>query len=387
MSGLDAQQPDRSQENPQEKEIAPTASHSSPASSPLSALRHPDTEQEPREENSLALETGWDELVDVARHCPSPHNVQPWRIEPTGENTANLYIDGSRTFPWTDHTGSFILSSMKMFTTTLGMVAQNSGLKLNVAVEDVTEIDMQAPRSLFATLELEPSPGVTAHSFSNTDIQKRKTSRKPNLERPVPDEVIAEVREIVESHGYSLVTTDDQKLIDTVLRRDIRALFHDLNHREYFSELKPYLKLGAEENTRDGLHYKAMELPRWEYALMKYMPWSLNLPIFSGIAEGLYRRNLGHAQHMGFISGEFWEREDSLKAGEMMINMWMTLSKHDVHLHPFGNLVTNTDARADIEQAVGIEKMWFVFRFGYTDTPRKSQRLPLDELILPGEVS
>lgn len=33
----------------------------------------------------------------VARHAPSPHNVQPWRVKLISDDCAELFIDGART--------------------------------------------------------------------------------------------------------------------------------------------------------------------------------------------------------------------------------------------------------------------------------------------------
>lgn len=329
-----------------------------------------------------ALAVSWEQLIDTARHCPSPHNVQPWRIQVLDDRSANLYVDGTRTFPWTDRTGSFILSAMTMFTTMLEMTARNRGVQLTAEVQDVNKLDLRDPLSLFAKLELEPKEGLAPAAFTDDELLKRKTSRQPNLSRPLPDQVMSDVKELVRSHGYDLTITADQRTINRTINRDIGTLFHDLNHRPYFSELKPYIKLGAKERELDGLHFEAMNLPRIQLGIMKYAPWALTLPGVRDLSAWMYRRQLGHCEGLGFVCGDFWEREASLKAGSMLINTWLTLSRHNLHIHPFGNLVTNLNARRDIEKMLGIEKMWLVFRVGFTNDPVKSNRLPVGNILV-----
>jgi len=66
----------------------------------------------------------------------------------------------------------------------------------------------------------------------------------------------------------------------------------------------------------------------------------------------------------------------------MLLDTWLELSRNGLHLHPFGNLVTNTDARREIETLMGIEKLWFVFRLGYTEPPEKSMRLSMERIVV-----
>lgn len=358
---------------------APSAGQSARQEASLAPASERAPEQDSRP--ALELET-WRELVDIARHCPSPHNCQPWLIQPVDAGTAHLLIDGKRTFPWTDSTGSFVISAMNMFTAYLGAAAQNRGLALRKELADLGAIDMQAPRSRFATLSLSVSDNPEPSRYADADLMKRKTSRKENLPIPMPPEILAEVEQIVKKHGHTLVTTSDQAVIDKVIRRDIQALMHDINHKQYFGELKPYLKLGSKERTPDGLHYEAMNLPWLHMAALKYCPWAVKLPFVGKLVEGNYRGQLGHCERLGFISGDFWDRKDSLKAGDMLIESWLELSANNLHIHPFGNLVTNREARSDIEKLMGIEKLWFVFRVGYTDSPVKSQRRGVDNLIV-----
>jgi hypothetical protein len=94
----------------------------------------------------------------------------------------------------------------------------------------------------------------------------------------------------------------------------------------------------------------------------------------------VYRSQLGHCEHIAIVSGKFWRREDSLDAGRMLVDLWLTLSSHGIFIHPFGNLVTNREARAEIESLTGVKGMWFVCRFGYTDEPEESNRLSIPEI-------
>src|SRR5580704_19497036 len=72
----------------------------------------------------------WWTLLETAIQTPSPHNVQPWRIRLISEREAELYIDGERTLPKEDTTGSFILSAMGMFVEAVALLAAPQGFGL-----------------------------------------------------------------------------------------------------------------------------------------------------------------------------------------------------------------------------------------------------------------
>lgn len=328
----------------------------------------------------------WHEVIDIARHCPSPHNVQPWKIELLDQGIAKLYIDGTRTFPWTDHSGSFIVSSMSMFLACLEFSAHNRGLAIDIEYGDIANLQLRDALSHFATLQLRPLEEADASRFatvySDQELLNRKTSRKENLHKPIAEEAINRISELTRNFGYEFHLTQDQVTINKVLACDIKALFSDLNHQQYFGELKPYIKLGQKESTFDGLHFDAMNLHKFQLALMKHLPVLLKTPIFSGLAAAIYRKQLGHCQSLAFVCGDFWDREGALVSGQMLIRMWLELSKMDLRVHPFGNLITNQEARKNIEELVGIKNVWFVFRMGYTDEPVKSNRLPLDQILI-----
>jgi hypothetical protein len=88
---------------------------------------------------------------------------------------------------------------------------------------------------------------------------------------------------------------------------------------------------------------------------------------------------------MAWVSGKFWKPGDAVAAGKFLIRFWLELTRRGLYLHPFGNLVTNTKARAAFEKLTGSRDIWFVFRIGYTDEPPESYRLPLEAVLIKGE--
>ena len=66
----------------------------------------------------------WRTILEVAQRAPSPHNVQPWKVLITSEQTCEVYVDEARTLPKEDVTGSFITSGMVMYLEVMRYAAQ-----------------------------------------------------------------------------------------------------------------------------------------------------------------------------------------------------------------------------------------------------------------------
>jgi hypothetical protein len=129
--------------------------------------------------------TVWHELLSVAIHAPSPHNVQPWRVRIINDNESELYIDSSRTLPKEDVTGSFIICAMGMFIEALTILAARKSYKLHFELltepAEVASAILQSSKVRlipFAklTLNLNPS-GSTEGSYDESLFLKRRTSR------------------------------------------------------------------------------------------------------------------------------------------------------------------------------------------------------------------
>lgn len=323
----------------------------------------------------------WRKLVDVARHCPSPHNVQPWIIQVLDGGKAHLCISGSRTFPDTDRTGSFIISALAMFAWTLKQTAANAGFELDVILSDLDSLELQSPLSIYAQLELRHQPELSPSQFTDQALISRKTSRKPNHKKPVPEALTEKIQKIAESFGQTIVTTTDQETISRNLDRNIMALFTEMNDPHYFGELKPLLHLGRSEAHQDGLNAAIMNLSQVQWAVFKNFPQLVQVPILTKAIGTTYRSQLGHCQELAFVSGKFWDRNDAVESGEMLIQIWIALSEENVFIHPFGNLVTHQESRANVEREMGICDLWFVFRYGYTDDPLNANRLPVESIL------
>ena len=64
------------------------------------------------------------------------------------------------------------------------------------------------------------------------------------------------------------------------------------------------------------------------------------------------------------------------------MRFWLELARENLYIHPFGNLVTNLQARARVGELTQIDDIWLVFRIGYTNEPPRSLRRSANEVLL-----
>ncbi|MBD0333527.1 MAG: hypothetical protein ICV66_12825 [Chitinophagaceae bacterium] len=80
--------------------------------------------------NNFSNDKIWIDLIDYARWCPSPHNVQPWKMKIISATEAHLYYDPSRVPFVVDSHTSFTTVGMGMFVECLNIAANSVAYKI-----------------------------------------------------------------------------------------------------------------------------------------------------------------------------------------------------------------------------------------------------------------
>ena len=154
----------------------------------------------------------WWTLLETALQTPSPHNVQPWRIRLVSEREAELYIDGNRTLPKEDVTGSFILSAMGMFIEAIALLAAPRGVSLEYELShppqwytDTILHDNRSDLLPFARLQL--SSGSPQESpYPESLFLKRSTSRINFWPTPIGETASTDFDRVSHSLGTAVRT-------------------------------------------------------------------------------------------------------------------------------------------------------------------------------------
>ena len=345
----------------------------------------------------------WKTLLETAIHAPSPHNVQPWRVQILSDERADLLIEKRRTLPKEDPTGSFIILTMGLFLEALRILAANRSFKLHYELYQAPsqftpehiakaagELLPFARLSLSRDEEAGEADAVPPKTLGNSGYDDdslfltRRTSRISLLPQRVPDEAVQALSNLAREWGQKYEQVSVPETVDRILERNIDALFADLNAPAYRDEIVEWFRFSdrASRHTRDGLDYRCMNTSRLSFWLAARFPKLMQLPIIRPILQSIYRRQLGIVPTIGMLAGPFWEPESAFETGRFLMHFWLELAKRNLYIHPFGNLVTNKRAAEWCREAMGISDIWLIFKIGFSKVPPQSYRRSVEEVLV-----
>jgi hypothetical protein len=332
----------------------------------------------------------WQEILGTARYAPSPHNVQPWRVSLISDDEAELFIDGARTLPNEDHTGSFLLSAMGMFLEAISLLAAPHEMSLEVRIPHSAEwyaeqISRRDHTALirFASLRLVPS-AHTSSPYPPSLFLTRRTSRISLQPAPVPESSITALAQLAATWGHQYTHITAGTDIEQILEQNIRAVFNDMNVAPYHDEITSWFRFTdrSAKAHKDGLDWRCMNLSKAEFWLSARTPKLLLFPPTRLLLKRRYRKQLGVVPSVGILSGDFFHIENAVHSGRFLLRFWMEVARLGLYLHPYGNLVTNPQASAWLEQKTGVSKIWLVFKLGFSDEPPLSYRRSVDDILI-----
>jgi hypothetical protein len=92
---------------------------------------------------------------------------------------------------------------------------------------------------------------------------------------------------------------------------------------------------------------------------------------------------------IGWIQGVYVTPEDWVRAGIVMIRLWLIVTKHGYFWHPYGSVITSENARQNMikylnigDEQRGSHMVWLLLRLGRSAEPPVSERLPLEDVLL-----
>jgi len=335
----------------------------------------------------------WRQIFDVARTTPSPHNVQPWRIKFISDDTAELYIDGTRTLPDEDHTGSFLLSAMGMFLEATELAASQHGVSVDARLPRSAEwfAERIANRDdrgliLFAYLRMFPDPEAVP-VYPPSLFLSRRTSRLSLHPDPVPASSVEVLTQLAMEWGHRYTHVSDAAVIEEMLTHNIHAVFTDMNVPAYRDEITKWFRFTdhSAQKHKDGLDWRCMNLSRLEFWLSARMSRVLLFAPTRAFLLRRYRKQLGNVPCIGILSGEFFDVPNAVRSGRFLLRFWLDLSRLGLYLHPYGNLVTNKAAATWLKRETGVSNAWLIFKLGFSEPPPASYRRTLDEILVASD--
>jgi hypothetical protein len=336
---------------------------------------------------AAATTSAWEEILRYARRYASPHNSQPIKLRVEGAR-AELFYDLELGLPAESYGIPFGSVCAGVFIETVSIAAHALGYRVAEAL-DYTPMDFSRGDRLhpLGTLTLEPAGKID--DLHPRLLLERRTSRLPYARRPVPAAALDEARREAAERGHMVAGTSDGRLVDRIVRLNQQTLFYDLENPDVRAEIQSWLRYSERDarTTGDGLSARCLALPGPLMRLFMGNYWIWKLPVMGTVLRYVYLRSMRGVTQVGWIKGPFSDEREYTDAGRTLLRIWLVLTRHGLHLHPFGSVITNPRAHPELVEIVGEEEnadiIWMLFRVGYSRRPPESHRRDLGEMRLP----
>ena len=305
----------------------------------------------------------------AALHAPSVFNTQPWRWQITGE-TLELYADRDRALRATDPGGRLLMLSCGAALHHARVAIEAAGWATNVErLPDGNDADLLA-RITIIGLSL---PDRQAERMAAA-IAKRRTDRRAFSDRTVPEQLLIQLRQIVEAEGAYLhvVRRDQMPMLATSTSRAADA---ETNDPAYRAELEHWTN--RPEGSGDGVPTATAVQPAPRRVPVRdYAPGGR-----AGLAAG-EDFDLGAAYVVLF--GLTDQPTELLRGGEAMSALLLTATADGLATAPLSDTIEVEWPRRLLRDLLAdVGEPYLVIRLGYSDA---TLPLPTAPRRHPGDV-
>jgi hypothetical protein len=323
--------------------------------------------------------------LEGAGLAPSAHNTQPWRFAMLSDGRVRVGWNPDRALPDSDPTCRDLYLGLGAAVEAACLRSAAAGAPLQFIPEASEErIGYLVP----ADDQLAPSDlRLAAH------LETRQTARAPHLPRPVPAEVLEELRVEADRGGCALrIVTDRVALrrLGTLARQATAALYADpLVHRELWQ----WLRLDPTDPAyrRDGLTAECLELrgAALVAARMLLPPSRMRLLVRFGLHHVLAydaQRAVQRSASVCLLTTPSGERETMVRTGRTLLRLWLMADGAGLTTHPMSALL---DCAATVAPTLSMYGATGkipanIFRLGYCPPVARAPRLPTSDIVEPG---
>jgi nitroreductase len=330
------------------------------------------------------MDTPWHSILEQARHAPSPHNAQPWRVHVLDEARAEVYVEGARTLPEEELTGSLLVLTMGSFVEAMRLAAAQQGYDLDdelAAANDswaAKELDQRGDDFvLFARSSLRPSSKPAP--YASELFLARRTSRLPFDADPVGLLEARALNELASTWGYRYTQSSDPKRIARRLEANQLALERRFSQPACRAEVTRWMRFSDRDARRRGDGLDARCMNRQPFAFFADHHWRGTIRPW-GHNEGAPR-----TATMGCLAGPFGACKEWHRAGRFFMHFWLECTRLGLVMQPLAPLVYDAEAAKRGALDWRVPGIWMEFRIGRSSEPAKSYRRAVDDLLLEAD--
>lgn len=333
----------------------------------------------------MEIHSNWREILDYAIWAPSPHNVQPWKIKILSETEAELFYDPNRLLPVEDARNRFLLCGFGIFLETMSIAANHSGYETKF---EPTNLSLSAKGNNAESIgKLTLIKTDRKDTLDRELIKKRRTSRLPYSSILVPEEVQRELQSVAKQFEHNLTFSTEPSLVKWVIELNKNTMFYDMEEDDTRKEIGSWMRYSFKQaaTNKDGLWTVCMNVSSWLMKIFFDAQWIINLPIIKQVVQKYYIHSTS-TPTIAWLQGPFSNNEEWLNSGHMLARLWLTLTKHDLYLHPFGSIITNSKSHQELVEKFNLDETkeltWLIMRVGYSSEPPRSMRLSVNDILI-----
>jgi len=324
--------------------------------------------------------TAWKNILEYARWSPSVHNIQPWQVKIENDGNAKVYCDTTKFLTIADPKAAFSYITMSVFVECIRIAADNENYACSINYhQPVKEKDLQ----LFADIKL--NKASTTPLFNKELLKQRKTSRIAYSGKCMTNETKEQLQKVCTDFEIQFGHSAEEKKVENILLLNRDTLFNDADNEKYRGEIERWIRTTDEEahKTKDGLWNYCMGFPgklmhNFFYKHQRYTSdWKRK------IIGRNYLHSMKGTKDIIWFSGSFENFTDWINCGKFLLQFWLTLTKNKLVMHPFGSLITNQNAYAQLPALLSHNNtLWFVARVGQSDDAPRSLRKDLETILI-----
>ena len=306
-------------------------------------------------------------LLRYAILAPSTHNTQPWQFS-IEDHEIRVYADKTRWLRVADSAQRELHVSAGCAIENLLTAASYFGYKYRLDYPSgVSDEDVIA---LTASITLEPDGECTEEIGSRFKaMTSRWTDRGSFSSKPIPDEILDDLRSCVRGGGLSLFLTADEELKTEFRRLVVEADKVQFADPAFRRELTHWIGQGSY-----GLSWLTSKIAK---LAVKY----------GNVGESTARVDtnvLKSTPVVGFICSQADDRQAFVRVGRALERLYLTATDLGLSLQPLGQLCEVPFVRARIKEMISKQE-WYPqqpFRLGYAEgKTRHTPRRPLEEVL------
>ncbi len=327
--------------------------------------------------------------------APSPHNVQPWKLEILDDHTAHLFVDPKRLLPFTDPPGRQILIGQGCFLEMARTGGSMAGLRVaDTLLPEGEGEDLLAGRRPVARIEVTVDQSIREEPLA-AFIPKRITDRGRFRNQLLPLRVKEKLKEEARHFHSRLRLFEEPGQMARIRNLAIKGMRIESDTYRTNEESRIWFRTTDEEiyTRRDGISLRGNALSGLRLLLARHLFFSTEPDSFHSrfnrdAAVHLLEEAMNSTSTCLSLTTEGNTQREQILAGKDYLRLQLRAAALGIRLQPISQILQEYPEmrapREEFERLAGVssgEKVQMLLRAGRGSMEFHSPRRNLDDLI------